>query len=474
MDYDIKKKSGLTTKIKNVSDILNIIPPEVIEQFAVDTNVDRHVKLLQGGLVFNMLIHMLISEGRVSQRAAREILVKRGSAFAFRPKSNRIIADHTSVTHRLEHIKVEFFEKIYEEMRKQVRSLYQPIELHKLHICAVDSTIVAETCNKLEKGFHIGNKRADGSQRKHVKYSEVFDGLNVLGIAFNDDKTKQSENNALPEVIKSAAKQDRLHQNLYVVDRVLAEAAKLEELSGQKEGGDGKDEDKDKDVKVNFLVRISDKRRVEVVETYEIPTSEYRTGDGKIVRIKEFDKVKIFKSATSKPESATYRHVKAEVTDEIANPDGTVSETSPRIVNLLTDVEELSATDMLETYRKRWMIEVFFKFIKQNLDFSHLISTNANGLKVMMYMTMIAAMMVLIYGRLSGMGFASAKSSFNMEIENIMTAEQIVINGADPRKFMKLTGITFPKWIQCGLPPLRQSLRDIISDYENVIHTIAK
>lgn len=466
MDYKIKKTAGLKTKIKEVADILNIIPPEIIEQFAVDTKVDRHVKLLQGALVFNMLIHMLISESKVSQRGAREILIKRSSSFAIRPKSNRIIADHTSVTRRLEHINVEFFEKIYEEMRKQVTPLYQPIELLKLHICAVDSTIVAETCNKLAEGFYIGNKSADGRQRKHVKYSAVFDGLSVLGVGFNDDKTKQAENNSLPEIILVAAKPDRLHKNLYTIDKGLSSAAKLEELSGQKEG--------EEDRKVNFLVRISDNRRVDVVETYEIPNAQYRTKEGKIVRIKEFNKVRIFKSASSTPEPAVYRHVKAVVSDEIINSDGTVSETPPRIVNLLTDVDGISAVDMIEAYRYRWMIEVFFKFIKQNLDFSHLISTNVNGLKVMMYMTMIVAMMVLIYGRISGMGFASAKRNFDMDIENIMTAQQIAINGGDPREFMMQTGITFPKWIQCGLPPLRQNLSEIVSDFNNVIHQIAK
>lgn len=465
MDYKIKKKVGLKTKIKDVADILNIIPPEVIEQFAVDTNVDRHVKLLEGSLVFNMLIHMLISESKVSQRCAREVLIKESSSFAIRPKSNRIIADHTSITHRLKHINVEFFEKIYEKMREDVTPLYQPIELLKLHVCAVDSTIVAETCNKLAEGFHIGNKAANGSQRRHVKYSEVFDGLSVLGVAFNDDKTKQAENNALPEVIRSAAKQDRLHKNLYIIDRGLTGAAQLEELSGQKEGKE--------DEKVNFIVRISDTRRVDVVKEYEIPTSEYQTDDGKIVRIKEFNEVRIFKSASSKPEPAVYRHVKAEVTEKITDADGTISETTPRIVNLLSDVDNISATDMLEAYRLRWMIEVFFKFIKQNLDFSHLISTNANGLKVMMYMTMIAAMMVLIYGRISGMGFASAKRNFDMDIENIVTAEQIAISGGDPRKFMSRTGITFPKWIQCGLAPFRQNLRDVVSDFNDVIQALA-
>ena len=128
------------------------------------------------------------------------------------PRNNRVIADHTSITKRLATIKVDFFRNLYETFRDMVIPLYQPVELRKLHIEAVDSTIVAETCNKLAKGFHIGDKSGDGRQRKHVKYSEVFDGLNVLGISFNDDKTKQAENNALPEVIRKAAKNDRLHK----------------------------------------------------------------------------------------------------------------------------------------------------------------------------------------------------------------------------------------------------------------------
>ena len=63
---------------------------------------------------------------------------------------------------------------------------------------------------------------------------------------------------------------------------------------------------------------------------------------------------------------------------------------------------------------------------------------------------------------------------FDMDIENIMTAEQIAVCGGDPREFMRQTGITFPKWIQCGLPPLRQNLQGIVYDFDDVIHEIAK
>ena len=162
MDSQIKIKAGLIDRLKDVSEILNIVPSEVIEQFAVSTNVDRHVKLLQGGLMFNMLLHMLLTENRISQRVAREVLTGKMYEFPVQPKSNRVIADHTSITKRLASIKVEFFRDLYEKFRDTISPLYQPVELRKLHLCPVDSTIVAETCNKLSQASSTAPRARTG------------------------------------------------------------------------------------------------------------------------------------------------------------------------------------------------------------------------------------------------------------------------------------------------------------------------
>lgn len=456
MDSNILKSAGIKRQFKNVSDILNIIPPEIIEQFAVSTGVDRHAKLLQGGIVFNTLLHMLLTESKLSQRVAYDTLKDTTQLIPVIKGTTRPVRDHSSICKRLQHIKVDFFEKIYETVRDYVTDVYDPVHLLKLHLAAVDSTIVAETCNKLEEGFHIGNRSRDGGSRKHVKYSEVFDGLSVLGVCFNDDRTRQVENNALPEVIRSAARQDRLHRNLYLIDRGLKGSGVMEELSGQNKGGE--------DRKVNFLVRVSDKRRVQVVETLRNDTGEYRTKDGRLVRIIEYDRVRIFSSASSVPDPAVYLHTKAEVFDIKTDPELA----HPKVVNLLTDVADLSAVDMLEAYRYRWMIEVFFKFIKQNLDFSHLLSTSANGLKVMMYMTMIAAMMVLLYGKSNELGFRMAKFDFDLKLNNMIIAQYIIFTGGDPREFMNRYNLQLPKWCSTYLPPHREDLAKIVTDYDSI------
>lgn len=63
----------------------------------------------------------------------------------------------------------------------------------------------------------------------------------------------------------------------------------------------------------------------------------------------------------------------------------------------LTNEFEISAKEISDYYRKRWDIEVFFKFMKQELNLSHLVSVNKKGIEVMVYITMIAAMLLLIY-----------------------------------------------------------------------------
>ena len=43
---------------------------------------------------------------------------------------------------------------------------------------------------------------------------------------------------------------------------------------------------------------------------------------------------------------------------------------------------KLSAKEITDAYRKRWDIEVFFRSIKQELNASHLVSLNKNGIAV--------------------------------------------------------------------------------------------
>jgi hypothetical protein len=54
-----------------------------------------------------------------------------------------------------------------------------------------------------------------------------------------------------------------------------------------------------------------------------------------------------------------------------------------------------------DIYRRRWEIESFFKFIKQHLGFEHIISRTLTGIEVMIYMSLIAALLMIWYQRVT-------------------------------------------------------------------------
>lgn len=98
-------------------------------------------------------------------------------------------------------------------------------------------------------------------------------------------------------------------------------------------------------------------------------------------------------------------------------------------------VADLSAVEITEVYKKRWDIEVFFKFIKQHLHFKHFLNYSENGIKVMMYMTMIAALLLLLYKKLNKIeGYKIAKYLFAEELNMGIIKEIVIFCGGDPSK----------------------------------------
>ena len=82
--------------------------------------------------------------------------------------------------------------------------------------------------------------------------------------------------------------------------------------------------------------------------------------------------------------------------------------------------KQMSTEEVTKIYRKRWQIETFFKFLKQRLNFSHLINRKENGIKSMLYITIICALMLLVYKKenaLSGYKFVKIEFMFETEAD---------------------------------------------------------
>lgn len=59
-------------------------------------------------------------------------------------------------------------------------------------------------------------------------------------------------------------------------------------------------------------------------------------------------------------------------------------------IRLLTNIFDVPAEEILELYRLRWKIELFFKWIKQNLKIKKWLGYNENAIKIQIYSALIA------------------------------------------------------------------------------------
>ena len=63
-------------------------------------------------------------------------------------------------------------------------------------------------------------------------------------------------------------------------------------------------------------------------------------------------------------------------------------------VRFLTNIFDLPVSKILELYKLRWQIELFFKWIKQNLRIKHWIGHNENAIKIQLYTALIAFVLI--------------------------------------------------------------------------------
>ena len=68
----------------------------------------------------------------------------------------------------------------------------------------------------------------------------------------------------------------------------------------------------------------------------------------------------------------------------------TVAIDSGRTIDLVTNDLDAPAEDIAALYKQRWQIELFFKWIKQNLKIKHFLGTSENAVKIQIFVALIA------------------------------------------------------------------------------------
>ena len=67
-----------------------------------------------------------------------------------------------------------------------------------------------------------------------------------------------------------------------------------------------------------------------------------------------------------------------------------------KLISLLTNDFEMPDQDIIDIYRKRWMIETLFKQIKQNFPLRYFYGESANAIKIQVWCTLIANLLLML------------------------------------------------------------------------------
>ena len=406
-----------------------MIPDRELAKLAKDTMVDYCAKVLTGERMFYLLVYAFVCADRLSQRKLESVFASRHFKTLFNYSADMKVT-RSSISTRLSTISQDFFERSYDLIYGKLSALYTEEEVQKMNLVRIDSTMVAETCNKLKDGFTVGRKAEGKEDRKQIKYTMAYDGFAAKLAEVFSKPTYLSEDKAMPEVLDSLIKKDKDHKNLYVLDRGLKALDNYKMI-------DASD--------AVFVGRITTNRKMKVVRS--LMTEQTDRDLGKMVLVDDVI-VHLYKDAKEE-DTQEFRVVKARFKKPTntarKSPKGSNRKKVENEVYFITNVTnkpgelQLTAQEIAEAYRRRWDIEVFYRFLKHNLSFSHFLSTSDNGIKVILYMTIITAMLIMIYKRLNNIGYSEAKFCFKLELADwILELNKALSNGNfDHRKAMQ-------------------------------------
>ena len=381
-------------ELKNIHarDLLKLIPEDQFASIIKDTNVDFQVKKLFGRTMFFLLLYGLLDSKRSSLRTLEQSFKTNKFKVLFKIDPLQQIK-YNSLSDRLATMNVDFFKDVYEMLYNLLSTYYNETDRLSYNIIRVDSTMVAEAANKLEKGMIIGNQTDKKS--KQVKYTFSMTNLFPSSAELFTNQSELNEGVTIPQVIKNYI--DKRDNNVFVFDRGVKSRKVYDEL----------------DRELWFVTRISPGAIYEVVESFEL---EKNLVVGNLT-IKKDELVMLFDKHSKK--SRPFRLIQTE-------------DQKGKALWFVTNLLEDKVETIIEIYRKRWDIEVFFRFLKQELNFKHMFSTKINGLQIMLYMTMIVSMLVLVYKKANNLGYKLAMFQLFYQLDDIYGEMLVERLGGDP------------------------------------------
>ena len=246
-----------------------------------------------------------------------------------------------------------------------------------------------------------------GPYQTHFKITIGQKGLIPASVYFCKDKSEINEDIAIKNAIAEASVSKN---DILVFDRGLQSAKTYANLTKSE---------------LTFVTRIRNERKHKVIESYSINTTKISTGS-----VLSDQKIVLWHSKRQSYFKTHFRLVIIQGSDN-------------KEIHILTNNFTLPAEEIGEIYRKRWDIEVFFKFVKQELNLKHFLARNRNGLTVYIYMILIFSILLLIYKTKNSLtGYKFVKWDFFHELEIEIVGDIVLLCGGNQQIFNEKYGFT--------------------------------
>ena len=384
-----------------VSRLLSILPISELDRLAVSENVDKKNQFkLPGVALFICLLNSIVNHPFVTLRLLEETY----------HNHTGLTADHSSFGKRLAQINVSFFEAIFWQLHGQLAARITMAEQNalKLRLRFVDATTVSLSAKLLDYGILVGTRgrrrKRDGSSgvvieekvaKRNIKavFELSDEGLPALLHVCREQK-EASDELAIGETMRLALNPG----DLWVFDRGCRSVSRLLALH---EAG------------AYFLTPHSKQNLVlegahDVIWEANEASPPLPGEDGKeAFRLLRVERVHF---SGCRDKSAQARLSGMPVLAFVGERyDRRAMQWKPMtlLTNLPLSQDGTHAgpypfASIPQLYKRRWEIETFFKFIKQYLQYlgyEHLTSHTENGITVMIYMSLIAALLLTWYKR---------------------------------------------------------------------------
>jgi transposase len=268
----------------------------------------------------------------------------------------------------------------------------------KEKVVRFDSTILTLSSKLLKDGFPARQINPEKAVKNQIKFAIGFNQIPSTMKLFS--KSNETDEIALRQVVLAHKYEP---DSIAVFDRGLASRATLREID---QSG------------IDFVTRLSDKANYRIVESNGSVIGQ-TTGNLTLTE----DIIVQLRSKRTNWLPHPFRLVVAE------NEEG-------KKLFFLTNRRDLSAIEICEIYKKRWDIEIFFKFIKQELHAKHFLSRSLNGIQVTFYMILILSLLMMAFKYLNKLeGYHWVKWDFRKELRDLVNRDLVYLFDGNIEKY---------------------------------------